>query len=264
MLSLLTIFLYSLSAYLIYQLKEDSEPSKLLNQKWVCLTPGLAAIALHTILLKESIYLADGFNLSIYTVSSLIGWLVSLQILLGSLRQRVETLAVIMFPLSAMVVLLNQLYLSNTNIIDHISSGIQSHILFSLMAYSLLMLAVLQALALAYQHRSLKSHHPIGLVKKLPPLQDMESLLFQIVSYSFLFLSVSLLSGFLFFEDLFAQHLIHKTILSIIGWGSLFTLLIGRQLFGWRGNIAIRWTIISFTFILLAYLGSKFVLEVLL
>lgn len=263
MLTLSTIILYCLSALLIYRQSTSQTPSSLIHQRWLSLTPALIALAIHAFTLKTNIYLSSGINLSLFTSASLVSWLVSLQILLASIKRPVDSLGIVMFPLSALAIILEFKFMS-TNVISNISRGVESHILISIIAYSLLMLGALQAVALAFQHQSFKNHRPIGLVKKLPPLQDMESFLFQILSFSFIFLSLALLSGFLFFDDLFAQHLVHKTILSIIGWGSLFTLLMGRFLFGWRGKTAIRWTFISFGFILLAYFGSKFVLEILI
>jgi len=262
LLTLFTIILYCLSALLIFK-QSSEQSSSIVNQRWFSLTPALLALALHAYTLNNNIYLNSGINLSLFTSASLVSWLVSLQILLASIKRPVDSLGIVMFPLSAMAIALEYKFMSAI-VIGDISSGVQSHILISIVAYSLLMLGSLQAVALAFQHKSFKNHHPTGLVKKLPPLQDMESFLFQILSFSFIFLSLALLSGFLFFDDLFAQHLVHKTILSLIGWGSLFTLLIGRFLFGWRGKVAIRWTFISFGFILLAYFGSKFVLEILI
>ncbi len=263
MLTLITVILYCLSALLIYKQDTTQSPTSILQQRWFSLSPALFALALHAYALNANIYLHTGINLSLLTSASLISWLVSLQILLASIKRPVDSLGIAMFPLSALIIVFEYKFMT-PSVISNISSGIQSHILLSIIAYSLLMLGALQAIALAFQHRSLKNHHPTGLVKKLPPLHDMESFLFQILSFSFAFLTLALLSGFLFFDDLFAQHLVHKTILSIIGWGSLFTLLIGRFLFGWRGNVAIRWTFISFGFILLAYFGSKFVLEIII
>jgi ABC-type uncharacterized transport system permease subunit len=92
-------------------------------------------------------------------------------------------------------------------------------------------------------------------------MHDMETLLFQMLGFGFIFLTTALISGFFFMEDLFAQHLVHKTILSMIGWVILATLLFGRFKFGWRGKLAIRWTLTAFIFIMLAYFGSKLVLE---
>ena len=263
MLILISTILYCVSAFLFYKQCTADSSEQITHQRWFCLTPALVALMLHAVILKDNIYLIDGFNLSIFTAFSLVSWLVTLQILIASIKRPVDSLGIVMFPLSSIALLLEYGFMT-TNIIADISSGTQSHILISIVAYSLLMLGALQAVALAFQHKSIKDHRPTGFVKNFPPLHDMESFLFQILSFSFIFLSLSLLSGFLVFEDLFAQHLIHKSVLSFIGWGSLFILLIGRFLFGWRGKVAIRWTFISFIFILLAYFGSKFVLEIIL
>jgi ABC-type uncharacterized transport system permease subunit len=92
----------------------------------------------------------------------------------------------------------------------------------------------------------------------------MESLLFQMLTTGIAFLSISLASGFLFIENLFAQHLVHKTVLSILAWLIFTGLLIGRSRYGWRGKTAIQWTLIGFISLLLAYFGSKLVLELIL
>ena len=92
----------------------------------------------------------------------------------------------------------------------------------------------------------------------------MESLLFQMIATGFALLTLALVTGFLFLEDIFAQHLVHKTTLSIIAWFVFGILLWGRWRFGWRGQTALRWTIGGFIFLMLAYFGSKFVLELVL
>jgi len=89
----------------------------------------------------------------------------------------------------------------------------------------------------------------------------MEKLLFDFILAGFIGLTLALLSGFIFLEDLFSQHLVHKTALSIIAWLVFATLLIGRFTIGWRGRTAIRWTLSGFISLMLAYFGSKFVLE---
>jgi len=151
---------------------------------------------------------------------------------------------------------------------DHLittsNQAVQGHIMVSVIAYSLITLGAFQAGLLAYQDRSIKRHHPGGFIRFLPPLHDMETLLFQFLGFGFLCLSASLLTGFLYLEDIFAQHLVHKTALSIVGLMILGVLLFGRLKFGWRGRTAIRWTLSSFAFLMLAFFGSKLVLEFLL
>jgi ABC-type uncharacterized transport system permease subunit len=138
------------------------------------------------------------------------------------------------------------------------------HILSSIIAFSLLTIAALQAILLAIQEQQLRNHPSKRFIQTLPPLQTMESLLFQMIATGILFLTVSLISGFVFIEDLFAQYLVHKTILAIVAWVTFSGLLIGRIKYGWRGQTAVKWTLAGFSLLLLAYFGSKLVLEVIL
>lgn len=94
----------------------------------------------------------------------------------------------------------------------------------------------------------------------------MESLLFKTISLGFVLLTFTLVSGMLFSEQIFHQALKfnHKNIFTIISWLIFGSLLVGRARYGWRGCTAIRWTLTGFLVLMLAYLGSKFVLEVLL
>ena len=92
----------------------------------------------------------------------------------------------------------------------------------------------------------------------------METLLFQLIALGFVLLTLALTSGFVYLENLFAQHLVHKTVLSIIAWVVFAVLLWGRYRHGWRGRKALRWTLGGFLILMLAYLGSKAVLELVL
>lgn len=200
-------------------------------------------------------------NLGFFIAFALVSWLVSIQILISSLYRPLQSLGVLMFPLTGVAIVVASL-IPGSALIYKIGNGyIQGHIMLSVIAYSLIMLSALQAIALAYQDHAIRSHHPGGFIRFLPPLHDMETLLFQMLGFGFIFLSTALLSGFFFLEDVFAQQLVHKTVLSIIGWVILAVLLFGRYRFGWRGKIAVRWTLSAFVFIMLAYFGSKMVIE---
>jgi ABC-type uncharacterized transport system permease subunit len=155
------------------------------------------------------------------------------------------------------------LHLSD-HLISTTTNAIQGHIMVSVIAYSLITLGAFQAGLLAYQDRSIRQHHPGGFIRFLPPLHDMETLLFQFLGFGFICLSASLLTGFIYLEDIFSQQLVHKTVLSIVGWMILGILLFGRLKFGWRGMTAIRWTLAAFVFLMLAFFGSKLVLEFIL
>ncbi len=138
------------------------------------------------------------------------------------------------------------------------------HVITSLLAWSLFAIASVQAILLWIQDKHLHNRQPGGFIKALPPLQTMESLLFELIVAGMILLTISLASGFLYLHDMFAQHLVHKTILSTIAW-ILFAILIwGRYRYGWRGQIALRWTLIGVFVLGLAYFGSKAVVELII
>jgi ABC-type uncharacterized transport system permease subunit len=258
--SILILTGYCLSAYLIYKHLGNQS-----SARWLDLTPSLFAVALQAIQLNHLIYPGTGqINLGFFTAFSLISWLVSVQILISTLYRPLQSLGIAMFPLSGLASLLTVITPAAKPMTGITSHLIQGHVMISVIAYSLIMLSALQALTLALQEHAIRNHHPGGIVRFLPPLHDMETFLFQMLGFGFIFLTTSLISGFFFVEDLFAQHLVHKTVLSIVSWIILGILLFGRYRFGWRGKTAVRWTLASFVFIMLAYFGSKLVLEFIL
>lgn len=256
--SALALLLYSLSAFLIYK-----QLGKAQRQRWIALAPAMVAMLLQAAALNDLIIQPQGLNLGFFAAFSLIAWLISIQILLSSIYRRIESLGIIVFPISGSASLIANLHFADHLIIIS-NSELQGHIMVSIIAYSLITLGAFQAALLAYQDRSIRQHHPGGFIRFLPPLHDMETLLFQFLGFGFICLSASLLSGFFYLEDIFAQHLVHKTVLSIVGWVILGILLFGRLKFGWRGKIAIRWTLSAFIFLMLAFFGSKLVLEFIL
>ena len=256
--SVLATLFYCLSAFLIYKQLGTAQ-----HQRWVALAPAVIAMLLQAGALNVLIIQPEGLNLGFFAAFSLIAWLISIQILLSSIYRRIESLGIVVFPISGLAGFVASLHFSD-HLITTSSSAIQSHIMVSVIAYSLITLGAFQAGLLAYQDRSIKRHHPGGFIRFLPPLHDMETLLFQFLGFGFVCLSASLLTGFFYLEDIFAQRVAHKTVLSIIGWVILGVLLFGRIRFGWRGRTAIRWTLSSFVFLMLAFFGSKIVLEFIL
>jgi ABC-type uncharacterized transport system permease subunit len=110
----------------------------------------------------------------------------------------------------------------------------------------------------------LRRHHLSPLVRTLPPLVVLESLLFKLTAVGFVLLTISLFSGIVFINDIFAQHLVHKTILSILTWLVFGLLLWGRWRYGWRGRLAVRLTLAGIILLVLSYFGTKLVLEIFL
>jgi ABC-type uncharacterized transport system permease subunit len=225
---------------------------------------GLGGVLLHTLLLAETLVAEGGLNLSFFNAMSVSTWLVALLLLVTAIRRPIENLGILLLPVAAISVVLSVRYPAVRLLDPDAQLGLKLHVLVSLLAYSLLTLAAMQAVLLAVQDAKLHRHHPGGFVRALPPLQTMEALLFEMISIGFVLLGLALLSGFLFLEDMFAQHLVHKTVLSIASWLVFGVLLWGRYRFGWRGRIAIRWTLAGFVVLVLAYFGSKAALELIL
>ncbi len=259
---LITSSLYLLVTFwLIYNLFKarviQDEPNKSI------LALGFLAMFLHAIILFSDTITANGLNPSFVNSFSLVSWLVVLLYLVAQLRKPVETLGVLVFPTACLAVFLQLFWPANSHLQNQ-SFELQVHILLSLLAYGLLAIAAAQSILLLIQTHYLKSKRPGGFIRSLPALQSMETLLFQMIQVGFVLLTLALLSGLIFLDNIFAQHLVHKTVLSIIAWLLFAILLWGRWHFGWRGKKAINFTLGGFIFLMLAYLGSKMVLEIIL
>lgn len=239
--------------------KQAAKPAR--NWYWYL---GLLAMLLHATLLYLDLHTPEGVKLSFFNAASLIMWVMALLWVLSVRVKPVESLGLVLFPLAALSILLAALFPSHSTLHASLQFGTKLHILSSILAYSLLFLGAVQAVFLALQEKQLRRKHPGLVMRRLPPLQVMEQLLFQMLTGGFLLLTASLLSGAMFLEDIFAQHLVHKTILSMLAWGIFALLLWGRWRYGWRGRTAVRWTLIGFTVLMLAYFGSKLVLELIL
>ncbi len=224
----------------------------------------LLGILLHGALLYQNTVTDIGINLGVLNAFSLITWTILLLLLVSSLGKPVENLGIALLPLGALAIALEAEYPSVHLLKDTAAAGLTFHILVSLLAYSLLTLASVQAILLAIQDHHLHQRHPGGFIRALPPLQTMESLLFEMIGAGFVLLTLALLSGFTFLEDMFAQRLAHKTILSIAAWFVFGTLLWGRVRFGWRGQKALIWTLSGIVVLMLAYFGTKVVIELIL
>ncbi len=255
------------SALLFFRLRRvatntNNDPDLRQSNKLLILI-GLAALCLHGFALYNSMVSAEGINLGFYNAASLVSAVIALFALFATWRHPVDIIAVVFLPIAALTLLIDSSTSSN-HLLTSSSNALVFHILTSIIAYSLLALAALQAVLLFIQDSLLHSHQTKGVLKLMPPLRNMEVLLFEIIIAGFIALTVSLGSGLIFLENMFEQQLAHKTILSILAWFVFLILLIGHWKLGWRGRTAIRWTLSGFVSLMLAYFGSKFVLEVLL
>ena len=223
-----------------------------------------AGLLTHAIALYGSVLSASGLSITVSNAASLFLWQCTLLVWLANTRQPLGHLYLTLLPATAIAALLGLLAEAPATEANPVTWTIGLHIALSMLAYGLLTIAAVQGLALAIQDRLLHSHESRRWLRLIPPLQTMEQILFRFMGGGFLLLSLALLSGLIFVEDFFAQHLVHKTTLSIIAWLVFGILLWGRWQFGWRGKTAIRWTLGGYSTLLLAYFGSKWVLEVVL
>lgn len=252
------LYLFAFGYQTIMLLRPNRWPTALLQ-----LLLALAVVC-HGIAATHWVFTEDGLDFSLFHMLTAIGAVINAIVLTSSLRKPVLSLFILLSPIAALILLTTALIGSTTTPWASVSPAIGSHIMISILAYSLMTIAAFQAVFIGWQNWRLKNKKLTGGLGIVPPLQTMESLLFDILWMGFILLSLSLLTGFLFFEDLFAQHLAHKTVFSLCAWLFYGTLLWGRHIKGWRGNRTIRWTLVGFSAMVIGYLGSKIALEFIL
>ena len=231
------------------------------NNRSQVLTLGFIAAFAHALSAYGVIKTATGYHFGIVQISTLIAVSISLLALVSSLRKPLENLFLGLFPL-AILSIIGSLTISSSFPPVAMDTGLAIHVLLSILAYSLITIAALQAGFLAFQNYQLKHHNATGMISRFPPLQDMEVFLFELLWVGELFLSLGILAGFFFVDNIWSYHgMVHKTFFSILAWFVFAALLWGRHRLGWRGKTAIRFTVTGFVFLLLGFYGSKFALE---
>ncbi len=222
-----------------------------------------AGMAAHAFVLGNQLSVPAGLQLGFFHSLSLAGWVMVLLMLVIALRQPVQNLGIGVLPLAALA-LLGALAWGGGRVISTNNLGIDAHILLSLVAYGVLGLAAIQALVLLFQHRALHDHRALGAVRGLPPLYVMETILFRLLAIGFILLTAGLATGLLFLDDMFAQQVVHKTVLSILAWLLFAALIAGHWVAGWRGLTAVRLTLGGIVLLIVGYSGSQLVLEIIL
>lgn len=224
----------------------------------------IPALALHLLSVVPAVFTTGGLEFSLYNAASVFFLAAALLAWAASFRWPLSNLLLVLYPLTVVVVLSAVSLPAPAAPRTTFGWGIAAHILLSILAYSILSIAAVQAVALALLISRLKHRRLHGVVDLMPSLATMESLLFRLIWTGEVLLAAAIVTGALFLEDILAQHLAHKTALSAIAWLVFAMLLWGRHFLGWRGLTAIRWTLSGFGLLILAYFGSKFVLQVVL
>jgi ABC-type uncharacterized transport system permease subunit len=255
---LIAICLYLASAALLARRLAEGGPG-VPATRWVM--PALATVmhgAAHALAWSD----AGGANLHFFSALSLVGLgMAGLTVLVG-LRGRMAALGVIVFPIAAVTLALyGWIGRQDPQSLDW---RLQLHAWCALLAYATLALSSVLAILLWVQERALRRRRLHGWLRALPPLTELETLVFRSIAVGFVLLTATLLTGVLFVEDLLAQDLAHKTLLSVLSWLTFGALLIGRWRYGWRGAKAVRWTLTAMMLLVLAFFGSNLVLELVL
>lgn len=226
----------------------------------------LGALCTQGLALHLAMFAGDGMRFGFGLAVSLMLWLAVAFYWIETFYARLDGLHGLVLPAGLIGSVLPLVFPGQHLLVNAASPAFRAHFIVAMLAYSLFTLAALHAMLMAVAERQLHSGRLSRTVAALPPLLTMEALLFRLIGIAFILLTLTLGSGIVFSETLFGQafRLDHKTVFALVSWLIFGALLIGRRMWGWRGRVALRWTLAGFTALVLAYLGSRFVIEVLL
>ena len=256
--------LLAIALYLLGCVFQGLSSSDKKVSKGTIFSVGLLAVLAHGISAYGVIKATNGYHFGISEISTLITVSISLLVIISSLRKPLENLFLGLFPL-AILSILASLTINSQFPPTQMSLPLASHVIVSILAYSFFTIAALQAGFLAYQNHQLKHGRLRGMISKLPPLQDMEAFLFELLWVGQILLSFGIVIGVMFIDDIWGiDGIIHKSFFSVLAWIVFAVLLWGRHQLGWRGLTAIKGTLAGFGLLLIGFYGSKFALEYLL
>ena len=250
-------FLYIITSVLIWKYLSYNFNNR--NFKLLIMSIWTSALLIHI----YSIYpiFVDLFiiNLSLLYALIVVSLFISIILFFLSFKGNFEYMGMVVLPIISLIFLL----IPETSLMNvKINNLLFSHIVISLISYSIICLCATQAFFLKLQENRLQKNNPSSIVSSLPPLETMDILLFKFLVFGVISLSISLLSGFLFLENIFSKLMIEKSSLSLLAWIIFVYLLFGRLQYGWRGEKAANITLVGFTILFLAYFGTRAFLEV--
>ena len=249
------------SCIIVAGMFQEKGPNKL-----AAITCVVIAMGLHVLILRSGIFIEpnQGQNMSMLNVASLVGWLISVTMLVASFKLPNTILLPVVYGFTGLIVLLSGLLPSAHVMQIGVQPSLLIHIGLALFAYACLAIASLYAVQLSYISFRLKHKTPSLLHSSLPPLMAVEKILFKLLLVGTVLLTLSLISGFMFLDNMFAKEQAHKTVLSLLAWGLYCVIMMGHFRFGWRGKPVIWSTIVGGALLTLGYFGSRFVREVIL
>ena len=263
------VALYGLTAYALWPAtagrgSESRVADRIPASAGVWLVP--VALVLHAWLGWHDVATPEGLDLSFANAVSVVAGLVAAVAWISGLLTTLPAIGTVVLPVAAVASLLPALIVSAHRFSYAGETLAAAHVAVALVAYAMFLVAAIQALVLMGLENRLRRRTLEPESAGVPPLLTLERFLFRLIAVGFVLLTLTLASGILFTEQLFGKPLVfnHKSVFSVLGWCTFGALLIGRWRYGWRGRVALRWIIAGTVFVFLAYLGSKFVLEVLL
>jgi len=225
------------------------------------------ALVLHGMLLYRRMVVPEGLDLGVANAISMLAWLTILIYWLAGLAYPgLATILGLMSPIGLGAVLL-QLVIPTKHIVTYGGDPLFTlHFAIAMLAYSLFIVAAVHAVVMLAEEKWLHRGVTPPFLRRLPPLLEMEALLFRIILAAFVLLTLTLVSGVFFSERLFNKPFTFsdKTVFAIVSWVIFGSLLIWHYARGWRGKKAVRWTLAGFTALAIAYVGSKVLLELVL
>ena len=226
------------------------------------------ALVLNGMLLYRSVVRPDGLDMSVGNGIGMLVWLTVVIYWVGGLAFRgLAAILGLMAPIAFCAVVVQASVMHVHHIVNYGGDPLFAlHFAIAMLAYALFFVATVHALVMLAEEKWLHRGVLPPFIRQLPPLLEMEALLFRILLAAFVLLTLTVLSGLFFSEELFGKPftLTHKNVFAILSWFIFGGLLAGHYFRGWRGRTAVYWTLAGFTALLLAYIGSKAVLELIL
>lgn len=225
------------------------------------------AIVLHAITLYTALFGGEGLNIGFSHAISLIAWLTVASYVVMGRDARLTRLAALYLTPAAIVAVLLPAVLPAQRVVPYAGDwAFRFHFVVAILAYALFTVAALHALLMLFLEKRLQQGMALSAGQALPPLLSVERLLFRLLGIAFILLTLTLVTGVFFSEHVFGKPftITHKTVFALMSWLIFGGLLAGHWKAGWRGKLAVRWTLFGFVLLLLSYVGSKFVIEIIL
>jgi ABC-type uncharacterized transport system permease subunit len=258
---LVAVAFYAISSSLaLHQLHDKDVSGNKPPKRIPFLLLGWAAAICHTWSLWQLMVAPTGVALGLFPIASAISLFGVLLVLVSSLYRPLEWVSIMVFP-ATIILLIPALFLHAGYVSQPFPHGIAAHIVLSILAYAVMTIACCQSILIMIQHRQLKRGNLRGLLRLLPPIQTMESMLFELIWGGVILLTFAIITGLFYVKNLVEQHLAHQTVLTLVAWLIFALLLGGRHFLGWRGITAGRLTVAGFIMLLVAFFGTQVIID---